>query len=110
MTLRKMFIKTGGTRGAEALRWCRERGIVAVGWSVAFDGPTPLPSDPVAHLAATYPNAVSPVRMLAGIQPSDLVWSGRGRPVPRTRVLKAFGDLVTALVGRTFTFESPFLW
>jgi hypothetical protein len=78
MKLWKMSIKTGGPRGAEALRWCRERGIVAVGWSVAFDGLTPLPPDPVTHLAATYPSAVSPVRMLAGMQPNDLVWLHHG--------------------------------
>mgnify|MGYP000970548363 CR=1 FL=1 len=78
MKLWKMSIKTGGPRGAEALRWCREHGIVAVGWSVAFDGLTQLPVDPVAHLAAGYPNAVSPVRMLAGMQPNDLVWLHHG--------------------------------
>jgi hypothetical protein len=79
MKLWKMSIKTGGTRGAEALRWCRERGIVAVGWSVAFEGLSQLPPDPLVHLAAMYPTAVSPVRMLAQrMQAGDLVWLHHG--------------------------------
>ncbi len=75
MKLWKMSIKTGGPKGNEALRWCRESGFVGVGWSAVYDGLAELPADPLPLLVANHRRAVSPVRMVAhAMQPGHFVW------------------------------------
>lgn len=75
MKLWKMSIKTGGTKGDQAFAWCRDRGILGVGWSCVYDGLAEVPADPLTLLTGGHRRGVSPVRMVIHrMKPGDLVW------------------------------------
>lgn len=75
MKLWKMSIKTGGPKGDQAFGWCRNRGIVGVGWSCVYDGLSEVPPDPLALLTGGHRRGISPVRIVIHrMKPGQFVW------------------------------------